>query len=508
MYSVLAEDEKEIDVEEDHRHIPTKNQVCITTQIGKIRKMLRVWSLTHLQQDAQTAILIGSQAMPLKTREPKDWDLISTTTFALALLNSDVFTTHQARAIMRSFTPVVHILTLHVNHVQYEINLALHHNGYRKILNLHHMDKTDVNKVTLPHFGIDIEVANPQLLYLLKRSHIYWPHNFEKHIEDLHILKSLSKPFSNLEQEILNFRIAEKESYHGNPARQVNLNKSNDEFFQTKIDVTRHIFHDHIHELVKIGDIPLYRRLQTDPGRAWAPESKFLEFTLEERLNDVREEAMVLAIERFILPRCLSNSQEAYAAALIKICTSTTKGYFREFAIDHWQELKTCPTDLIELLQPILNKLDTMIYGEDLMGECQGVTKHEIQDGNILEFNFFKFWVYVYKECTTPHSNRLNGVFVTKQRLSPTLSLNEFISLSHSYATYEVVQSGLYWPSSEENSESTLQVRNSVRKAFNNIDNKLVRTILNIRPDAFDYIRGYLVGPHKSFRQFLLNSNI
>ena len=40
---------------------------------------------------------------------------------------------------------------------------------------------------------------------------------------------------------------------------------------------------------------------------------------------------MSIALERFILPGRVSDSQQAYIRALERVCTTLTKGFFREF---------------------------------------------------------------------------------------------------------------------------------------------------------------------------------
>ena len=48
---------------------------------------------------------------------------------------------------------------------------------------------------------------------------------------------------------------------------------------------------------------------------------------------------MAIALERYLIPGEITDPATAYTAALGKVCTSLTKGYFREFAVQHWPEV-------------------------------------------------------------------------------------------------------------------------------------------------------------------------
>ena len=48
---------------------------------------------------------------------------------------------------------------------------------------------------------------------------------------------------------------------------------------------------------------------------------------------------MALALERYLLPGVINDQREAYATALQKVCTTLTKGFFRQFAVDHYPEV-------------------------------------------------------------------------------------------------------------------------------------------------------------------------
>jgi len=48
---------------------------------------------------------------------------------------------------------------------------------------------------------------------------------------------------------------------------------------------------------------------------------------------------MALALERFLVPGIVTDEHAAYAEALCKVCTSLTKGWFRDFAVQSWPKV-------------------------------------------------------------------------------------------------------------------------------------------------------------------------
>jgi uncharacterized protein YozE (UPF0346 family) len=236
--------------------------------------------------------------------------------------------------------------------------------------------------------NVTINVANPSSLEAIKTSHIYYSHNFSKHIEDLHTLrryltktngdsnKVLSTDDDNyilnqymesvipnrsgeLNNVILNRR-KEIERIKGVPGEKVNLNMSNDAFLETEgnLLVPKMIKHDDIHELVKFNEHPLYMKLKEDHELAKCLKSLWDKLTKEEQLQDIMEEGMVLALERYILPEYIKDEQKAYTYAIIRICTTITKGWFRKAAVDNWPLIRKCPKPLWNIAAKIISKYE------------------------------------------------------------------------------------------------------------------------------------------------------
>ncbi|POG71333.1 hypothetical protein GLOIN_2v1606934, partial [Rhizophagus irregularis DAOM 181602=DAOM 197198] len=64
---------------------------------------------------------------------------------------------------------------------------------------------------------------------------------------------------------------------------------------------------------------------------------------------------MVIALERYLIPMSSKNQDTSYRSALVKICTSLTKGWFRQFAIDNYPRLSNLDKDLMLIAHNVIN---------------------------------------------------------------------------------------------------------------------------------------------------------
>ena len=64
---------------------------------------------------------------------------------------------------------------------------------------------------------------------------------------------------------------------------------------------------------------------------------------------------MVIALERYLIPMTSKNQETAYRSALVRICTTLTKGWFRQFAIDNYPRLSNLDKDLLSIAHDIIN---------------------------------------------------------------------------------------------------------------------------------------------------------
>jgi hypothetical protein len=205
------------------------------------------------------------------------------------------------------------------NNLDIEIVTNINQSGY-----LIATYKNDQKLIIEPH--LQVNVANLEVLEIIKTSHIYHPHSFSKHIKDVHAIRRLMsicsiKSDSDIAfiqddnkvgkvlirsdeiNSILKIRSDEIDKIKGIPAEKVNLMMSNDDFLEKdgNLLVEKMIKHDDIHELVKFNDNPLYMKLKTDQSKALCLKKLWDKLTYNEQLQDVMEEAMVLALERYLL---------------------------------------------------------------------------------------------------------------------------------------------------------------------------------------------------------------
>src|SRR2546423_9347756 len=64
---------------------------------------------------------------------------------------------------------------------------------------------------------------------------------------------------------------------------------------------------------------------------------------------------MAIALERYLIPMVSKNQETSYHSALIRICTTLTKGWFRQFAIDNYPRLSNLDKDLLSIAHDIIN---------------------------------------------------------------------------------------------------------------------------------------------------------
>ena len=196
------------------------------------------------------------------------------------------------------------------------------------------------------------KAAIPQLLWLTKRAHAIWPIRWDKTMADLHWLRSRA-PVAVA--DLWAYHDVRRAEHAGRMSqRRVNLDMTNDAFFAKSAKAARRVVdHDTLHEIVKYGERPLYESFKTDPNRASLNRSMFESAPLLDRLRLVREEAMAIALERYVIPGVEREAEPAYERALQRICTTLTSGWFRDFAVDHWPLVRTPDRDFVALWRSV-----------------------------------------------------------------------------------------------------------------------------------------------------------
>jgi hypothetical protein len=188
-------------------------------------------------------------------------------------------------------------------------------------------------------YGVVIPVAPLEMLYSLKRAHRHSPRMFHKHVKDYNLLREIVK--TDALPEITKKRY--QETVEREKLRTPSLNKSTKDFFDDKVS-NRTFIHDQIHEVMAFGDRPMFEKIKIDPNKVACSKEKFFALTHEERAHCVQEEVYVIALERAIIPMLfegegMATPVEAYKWALMRICTTLCSGWFREFALENYEDL-------------------------------------------------------------------------------------------------------------------------------------------------------------------------
>lgn len=181
--------------------------------------------------------------------------------------------------------------------------------------------------------------ADPNVCYALKMSHRYLRNNphFKKTMSDIRLLREEG---CVIPEEFYDFDWMgqrEEETYdYGHPK----LNQSKKNFFDTE-GVEYKYDHDSIHQAVKHLDKPAYTYFKPHENEVYCSKDLFFKQDKRVQLYSVLEEAYVLAIERSLVPfEGVLNTRQAFTMALEKVCTSIASGWWREFAWEHYHEVR------------------------------------------------------------------------------------------------------------------------------------------------------------------------
>ena len=202
-------------------------------------------------------------------------------------------------------------------------------------------DGSESLKMYLDHSKSDI--ADPDVLLSLKKSHIHFPVNFNKHIGDYNFLLNQLKEDKLPHITKINFKETEKRL---GDLKTPSLKKSTQKFFGQSNGFVKDIYiHDHIHLVMSHYDRPIYMDMQDEgASSAWCQKDKWNQFTFEKKAKCVLEEAYVISLERKIIPMLNGfgapiSSKKAFEWSIMRICTTLCSGWFRQFATDNYSEI-------------------------------------------------------------------------------------------------------------------------------------------------------------------------
>lgn len=272
-------------------------------------------------------LLVGSRALKehgsefLSTAKRSwDWDFICT---------YDEYKNFKKTLKVKKIIPFAHgkIIALQTRENIYEFEIAWEDSTAESLLKM-------LPNLELAEYRDNIYIAKPNLVYSLKNSHRYLrnsPHFLKTMIDLRHLRDNCSCVVPDSLKEWYKFR--EKETYwYKHPS--LNMNKS--EFF--KDDGVKYYYdHDDIHKSMAHFEKPAYEYYKESGQEVKCNKELFFSLPEEYRLHGVLEEAYVLALERSQIPaKGTCSPRKSFEMALMRLCTSITSGWFREYAWENY----------------------------------------------------------------------------------------------------------------------------------------------------------------------------
>lgn len=283
-------------------------------------------------------IIIGSRAAKYhfpEFRNPKDWDIVASLEEikAFAEKHKEDITSMMPNASGEK-------MKIMLGKIQTEVEIVEMIESAQMLYDFDFKDEMNF-------FGENAKVVSPNILFLMKDSHIRYPIHWKKNIEDYHFFKEKTTAFSN--EELMWNKLRKEETKARSKVKAPSLEMSNSDFFRQKKLIVDHYYpHDVYHWAVAYQDKPLFTKMKIDHNKAKCEKHLFEKMTHQEKLNCVREETMVIALERYIIPKRKKDLDDAYLSALERVCTTLTSGWFREFALNHYHELKERDLDYLK----------------------------------------------------------------------------------------------------------------------------------------------------------------
>ena len=297
-------------------------------------------------------MLVGSKALKLWTeaRPGLDWDFVATRSELdqLVAINSDKITHRKSNYDGKKFA-------LRIGGKPVEIEL-IDVGGSNEML-------VALSKgPTIQLFGCDVQVADPAVLYCVKKSHLNLPINWWKHIMDYHKIKTLNPVITLDHVKAWKLRPVESEARWGKMPKP-NLKMSNEEFFgRSQKLVNRTFIHDDLHFSTCFYERPLYEKLKTDQSMAWCDRKLFEALSHEDQIKCVQEEAFSIALERKVIPAINESNnysaELAFRHAVERIGTTLTSGWFREFTQENALEILKHGVDYVGKFLAYMDKKD------------------------------------------------------------------------------------------------------------------------------------------------------
>lgn len=296
-------------------------------------------------------LLIGSKALKhwvSESRPGRDYDLISTKEELQTLRDQN-----QGNILHDSTSNSGKKRHLRIGHVPVEVEFITPGSSNEILVEL-------ATGPTINVLGVDVKIADPAVLMVIKKSHLNYPINWWKHVQDYGKLKDLKPVLTARHQEALALRQKETKDRCG-AAPKPNLMMTNEEFFGKSQKVVGRVFeHDDLHFSTCFYDRPMYEKLKTDQAMAWCDGKLFAALSHQDKIRCVQEEAFAIALERKVVP-ALNEEREyssdlAFRYAVERIGTTLTGGWFREFTQENAREILNHGVDYVNRFLTYLEK--------------------------------------------------------------------------------------------------------------------------------------------------------
>lgn len=301
------------------------------------------------------AVLLGTAAY---RDQYQDIDLVADTEFLDKLKSQKMPSdSHEEPGSLGSW------YLFHIKGLIVEVTVPKSHTALKLVLNRQYSTQKTI-------LGLPIDVADIPVLCALKKAHLILPHRWEHHIKEYQYLKE-QLGVEHFKPSV--FGVRDVFFLHRKECKQKakphpKLNQKKDEFFE---DAEFKIFdHDSIHQAVALDAVPAYTLMQD--GEVWCSKKKWKNLRPNQRLSCLIEEAAVLALERSIIPflflnRSFWGAQKAYQFALMKIATTITSGWFREYAIENYHKAAAKRPDFVTMFFDGIKKQQVKILKPEVV---------------------------------------------------------------------------------------------------------------------------------------------
>ena len=292
-------------------------------------------------------LLIGSRAAKFhypSFRKPKDYDFIATRQEVEAFLSRHKYvnnSSHDKKIRAKVF--------IDSRLIQFEFDIV---DAYPSNLFLY---TEDLNYGTYnDQLRMSYGVASPKSLFAIKKSHIIFPVHWHKNIIDYLYLKERVYPKSTNtlvdmdETTKFLFEMRREESIHKFKHKDRNFDVDNSDFFKKSEQfIKRKVEHDSIHRATCFYEEPLFLSCKKDTSKAEIDPELVDRLSFEDKIKLIQEEAMALALERFVIPALVKkeayDAQGSYAKTAAKMVYNYLPDFLKDFAADNFDKVLLLP---------------------------------------------------------------------------------------------------------------------------------------------------------------------